>query len=307
MTGRLSQSTSSVGGLRNTSPRASRAGRDRGAGREPVEEPLDAVCASSRARCIPMQTCGPCANARWRLRVLAPDVEAVGVREHRRVAVGAGDRDSTKSPLRDLARRRARRRASRSGRSPRRPARAAATPRPRSRSSSAHATARAASGCGEQVQSAFTIIPSVVSMPPNIITAAFETTSSRELELAGAAPSDAPARPCSRSASPARRPAPASAARPPRRRSPPRRSRRTSRASSPASGVLEPEQLRDDPRRERPGEAPPQLARAVASKPSISASASASTSGAKRSRTAASRNGSRERVPMARVLARRRA
>ena len=70
------------------------------------------------------------ANARWRPAFSRAGVEAVGLREDRRVAVGGGDRDPHQLAGRDLAPRRARCRASRSGRSPPRRARAAATPPP---------------------------------------------------------------------------------------------------------------------------------------------------------------------------------
>ena len=59
-------STCSAGGLRNTSPRAAavRSGSRRRPGSQPSSRPT-AVRASKRARCMPMQTCGPCAKAIW--------------------------------------------------------------------------------------------------------------------------------------------------------------------------------------------------------------------------------------------------
>ena len=64
----VDQRTCSAGGLRKTSPAGAdgRAGSRRRPGRRSSRRPT-AVCASSRARCIPMQTWGPRAKARcWR-------------------------------------------------------------------------------------------------------------------------------------------------------------------------------------------------------------------------------------------------
>ena len=91
----VDQRTRSSGGLRKTRPDGAdgRAGSRRSPGSRSSSRPT-AACASRRARCIPMQTCGPRANARcWRAFSRA-DVEAVGVGERGRVAVGRGDRDA---------------------------------------------------------------------------------------------------------------------------------------------------------------------------------------------------------------------
>ena len=64
----VDQRTRSSGGLRKTRPEGAdgRAGSRRSPGRRSSRRPT-AVCASRRARCIPMQTCGPRAKARcWR-------------------------------------------------------------------------------------------------------------------------------------------------------------------------------------------------------------------------------------------------
>ena len=81
----------------------------------------------------------------------------------------------SRARARRSARRPARRRASRSGRRRRRPAPAAATPRSRWRAAPAR-RGRAASwsGCASRCAIALAIIPSVVSIPPNSITAALE-------------------------------------------------------------------------------------------------------------------------------------
>ena len=126
-----------------------------------------------------MQTCGPCAKARWRRAFsrrtskrsgsandagsrFAPAIETVtrSPRGDRRAAeldvarrVAVDHRRGRLEPQRLLDR-----------------VRAAGRGRPR--------PARAASGCASRCRSALAIMPSVVSMPPNISTAAFETTSS---------------------------------------------------------------------------------------------------------------------------------
>src|SRR5439155_604866 len=63
--GRLqSHSALSSGGLRKTRPRGAAGSASRRFGSRSSRR-ATALCASSRARCIPMQTCGPCAKARW--------------------------------------------------------------------------------------------------------------------------------------------------------------------------------------------------------------------------------------------------
>ena len=109
------------------------AGPGPGAGRAAARAAAPtAVCASRRARCIPMQTCGPRAKARCGAAFARRRVEAVGIGEGRRVAVG-GRRStrSTRSPRRIARAAERRRRASRSGRRRPPPAPGAATPRSR--------------------------------------------------------------------------------------------------------------------------------------------------------------------------------
>ena len=128
---------------------------------------------------------GRAANARWRPRVGAVEVERVRVGEDLRVAVGGGDRDEDEvagadrraadlgvgggvavdhggrglEPQRLLDRARQQRR---------RP------PAPRA----------SASGRSSRCASALAIIPSVVSIPPNSSTAAFDTASSQSARVA---------------------------------------------------------------------------------------------------------------------------
>ena len=101
----------------------------------------------------------------------------------------------TRSPCADRGTRRAPYHASRSGRSPPRPARAAATPRHAPRTSLRSAATRARSDSRpSRWRNAFAIIASVVSIPPKRSTAAFEATCSRlspPASLAAAATSDA--------------------------------------------------------------------------------------------------------------------
>ena len=104
-----------------------------------------------------------------------------------RVAVGRGDRDADEVAARGSRRRRARRRASRTGRPSPRPARAAATPRSRwAAGPGRRSTSARWSGLDSRCTTALAIMPSVVSMPPKSITAAFETTCCA-LEAAGVA------------------------------------------------------------------------------------------------------------------------
>ena len=81
----------SVGGLRNTSPRTTVLGRD-GSRATPGRRSstrATAICASSRARCMPRQTCGPLREREVVVGVGTPHVEAVGILEHGRISVGA--------------------------------------------------------------------------------------------------------------------------------------------------------------------------------------------------------------------------
>ena len=88
--------------------------------------------ASSRARCMPRQTCGPWANAAWSFAFARRTSNRCGSGEHdgSRFAPASETRTSSRRPI--ARRRRARRRASHTGRRRRRPARAARTPRRRS-------------------------------------------------------------------------------------------------------------------------------------------------------------------------------
>ncbi len=137
-----------------------------------------ATCASSRARWAPRQKCGPRAKARCRPALGRRTSNRSGLGEHRRVAVRSGDghRDLVTGP--DAAPPSQASRWSRTGRRPPRRARAAATPRPpRAPGRGRRAPARAGRGVSSRCSRALAIMPSVVSIPPNIMTAAFEMAS----------------------------------------------------------------------------------------------------------------------------------
>ena len=260
----IDQRTRSSGGLRKTRPRAAAgcSGIEAQA-REAVEHEAD-----RRVRLEPREV-HPDADVRA-LRegevepgVLAAHVEAVGVGEDGRVAVRRGERERDELALADLRAAELACRASRSGRSPPRRARAAATPRPRSPGGRGRPRrGRAARGFESRCRSALAIMPSVVSMPPNM-----QHRGVRDRLLACVRP------PLGRavggrsmlalSAAKASRPA----------RSPDRSSPAVTRGDRgddrvvPAEhlgrvGVLEPERVQDDRGRERPGELAAQLRRA---------------------------------------------
>ena len=107
-------------------------------------------------------------------------VEPVGVGELGRIAVGAGERhDDEVAGARSLCRPASTSPRRRSGRRRRPPARGAATPRRRRRPAPDRRRPPAARpGRASRYHSALRIIPSVVSIPPNMITAAFDTVSS---------------------------------------------------------------------------------------------------------------------------------
>ena len=132
-----------------------RAGRGRGAGRAggwiSAARP---VRASSRARWMPTQTCGPWAKARWRRASGGARSKRSGSGRRRRVAVGGGDRDADEVAARDLRAAELGVARWRSGRRPPRRARAAATPRsPRRAAPGRRGPARAASGCSSRCRS----------------------------------------------------------------------------------------------------------------------------------------------------------
>ena len=176
-------------GLRKTSPRTGlrRPGSRLSPGSR-LRERSSATRVSRRARCIPRQTCGPCANATWRLRFGRGEVEAIGVGER---PPDRGSRPASESvdevaPARS-PRRRARCRWWRSGRPPRPPARGGATPRPpprgrADRRARAPSLRRPRAGAGTRSRSS----PRSSRCPPKRSTAAFDATCSR-LEPAGVA------------------------------------------------------------------------------------------------------------------------
>ena len=172
---------SSVGGLRNTRPldprRPARVERE---GRQPAQDRVERRCGPPAGPGEPPGTRAGRGRTRDGRgppsgRGRAPGIEAVWVGEHCRVAVGGADRDADQVAAPRCARPASSRRWWRSDRSPRRRARAGATPRAPPRGGRVVRDPFVSSGCSSRWSRALAIIPSVVSIPPNSSTAALET------------------------------------------------------------------------------------------------------------------------------------
>ena len=134
-----------------------------------------ATRASSRARCIPRQTCGPCANAAWSLAFSRSGTNRCG--STRRTGRGSQRRARRGRARGDRSsRRRARPPASRTGRRPRPPARAATTPRRRSPRAPAARRPPPLKVARQDVPEHVRDHPVGRLVPPKSRTAAFETT-----------------------------------------------------------------------------------------------------------------------------------
>ena len=168
----------SSGGLRNTRPRgATPAARRQAQAGQPLEHPPDGGVRLEPREVHAEADVGAGGEGDVEPRVVrrTSNVSGSGNTAGSRFAAAMETTTSSRAPIRRAAE--LTRRAWRSGPRPRPPARAAATPRRRSAAGPAPPrTAPSAAGAASRWATALAIIPSVVSMPPNSSTAAFDAT-----------------------------------------------------------------------------------------------------------------------------------
>src|SRR3954454_11771514 len=189
----VDQRTCSSAGLRKTRTTGAegRAGSRRSPGRRSSRRPT-AVCASRRARCIPMHTWGPRAKARcWRAFSRRTSKRS-GSAKALASRLAAATETRTRSPWAMAAPPSsmsavAYRSTIAAAGSSRRDSSIALGSRPGST-----ATSASSSGCDSRCTIALAIMPSVVSMPPKSMTAALEMTAERSRPPAASASSDEP-------------------------------------------------------------------------------------------------------------------